>query len=141
MPEQGSKNDYALSVRRKRLLVYAVLGVLLVLYILSAIDSYGKATGTGGFAGTTASVPCARKPCVIVNDTFYYTTGHTAKAVPEEAYIGDILTSVDGTELPEGNFTCNCNATGARVYQLSEDSDKIYLKLKDQNVILEFEKE
>lgn len=138
---QGNEKAYTFTAGRKRLLVYAALGILLVLYILSAIDSYGKATGTGGFAGTTASVPCIRRPCVIVNDTFYFTTGHTAKAVPEEAYIGDILTSVNETELPEGNFTCNFNATGARVYQLSEDSDIIYLKVKERKVILEFEKE
>ena len=76
----------------------------------------------------------------MVNDTLYFDKGILLKSVPDSAYIGDIISSVDQTELPTENFSCNFDAIESKVYVLNGNYEKVIVKITSTNKIIEFQK-
>lgn len=81
-----------------------------------------------------------RAPCIMVNDTLYFDKGVLLNSIPDSAYIGEIISSVDQSELPTENFSCNFNATGSKVYVWNGNYEKVIVKISSTNKIIEFQK-
>lgn len=87
------------------------------------------------------STPNTMRPAVMYAGRLYYSTGKTTAAVPvENAYLGTVKSTVDGTQLPTRDGEANFDCLGTSFAEINDGVDQAILVLiRDEWVLFQAE--